>query len=247
MLLAIDQGNTSIKTGIEDEYGKLSDVRSFQSLQECLTYIKNLPIKYAIVSSVADAGQQTQLLNNVSSLFTVISLQPNTPSPLKNEYTWPEQLGSDRLADAVGAWSFFPYQHSLVIDCGTCINYEVVTNSGAYIGGGISPGLQMRLHSMHSGTGKLPMIKNVEFTGEFIGKSTQACMVNATTWGIIGEIEKMISNLESEYPQINVILTGGDALYFGKYLKNKIFAHPNLALTGLIEILKYNIEHSKNA
>ena len=247
MLLAIDQGNTNIKTGIEDEHGKLSDIRNFQTLNECLTFIKNLPVKHAIVSSVADAHQQIQLVNSISSLFTVISLQSNTPTPLNNEYSYPEQLGSDRLADAVGAWSLFPHQHSLVIDCGTCINYEVVTSSGSYIGGGISPGLQMRLNSMHSGTGKLPMIKNVEFNGEFIGKATQACMTSATIWGIIGEIEKMISNLESKYSPINVILTGGDEMYFGKYLKNKIFAHPNLAITGLIEILKYNIEHSKNA
>ncbi len=244
-LLAIDQGNSLVKFAIQSIQSQASEI-TYSRLDEITKLgeaLKIYPIRHAIVSSVAAESKQSalfQVLNDLNISF--ILLNAHTPVPIKNCYETPHTLGYDRLADAVGAWSLFPGEHSLVIDCGTCVNYELITSTGSYLGGGISPGLMMRLKALHHFTGKLPLTHPDDFTEKFPGTNTTQSILSATIGGMAGEMNWMIEKYKEQFTPLNIILTGGDASRFGKYLKNQIFAHPDLALYGLLEILSYNLE-----
>jgi type III pantothenate kinase len=110
------------------------------------------------------------------------------------------------------------------------------------MGGAIAPGLQMRLKAMHEFTGKLPLL---ELTGEPIeltGDSTKNCMMSGAVWGTVHEIDGMMETYKCAHPTISVVLSGGDSLYLGKYLKNSIFApHKEVVIIGLLEILKHQL------
>lgn len=244
-LLAIDQGNTNIKFAMHPDSRPLDSIRSFriQSIDQLRLELKPYAIKQAIVSSVAANDKQAELFHTLEELnISFILLNANTPIPIKNCYQTPHTLGYDRLADAVGAWSLFRGKNSLVIDCGTCINYELINSAGEYLGGGISPGLNMRLEALHHYTGKLPITHPNDFLEKYPGANTVQSILSATIGGIIGEMKWMIEKYQEQFSSLNIILTGGDAPRFAKYLKNKIFAHPDLALHGLLEILLYNLE-----
>ncbi|MCZ2443060.1 MAG: type III pantothenate kinase [Flavobacteriales bacterium] len=244
MFLVIDQGNTNIKGAIVASPDFcLGEVFSAATPALFLAKIAGLSVSSAMICSVAADDLYFALSEQLSLKgIQVRRFTTATTTPILNAYTHPETLGSDRLADAVGAWSLFPHQHSFVIDCGSCLNYELVASEGIYLGGGISPGLQIRLKAMHDYTGKLPLLNASDYTGLFPGKTTKDSMLSATIGGMIAEIEALIEKIEKKYTPLNIILAGGDASFFGKYLKNKNFAHPDLVLTGLAQTLKYHFE-----
>lgn len=170
--------------------------------------------------------------------FPFIKFTQQTPVPLENEYTSKETLGLDRLASSVGANSLFPNEDLLIVDFGTCIKYDFVTN-GAYQGGSIAPGMQMRFKALHNFTDQLPFIEPKE---ELIrtGKTTEESILSGVMFGISAEVKGIVNHYREHYQQLKVIFTGGDAHYFENVLKNNIFAAPNLVSRGLNEVLNYN-------
>lgn len=163
----------------------------------------------------------------------------DTPVPIINAYRTPETLGRDRLAAAVGSAWLYPNRAVLSIDLGTCITYDFITENKEYLGGSISPGMNMRFKAMHHFTGKLPLVEPAEETS-LPGTDTLQSMQSGVQKGIIFEIEGQIRHYRDKYPQTLVILTGGDARYFVNRLKYEIFANQNLVLIGLHQILKHN-------
>jgi type III pantothenate kinase len=143
------------------------------------------------------------------------------------------------LAAVVGAYRFFPNQNCLVIDAGTCITYDLLTAEKEYLGGNIAPGIGLRMRAMHEFTAKLPLIERGE-QDEIWGISTETALRNGGQYGAAYEMQGFIDACEAKFGRMQVVLTGGDADFFGKALKTKIFVHPNLVLWGLLEILNYN-------
>ena len=129
-----------------------------------------------------------------------------------------------------GAYQMFPVENCLIIDAGTCITYDILQANGTYIGGNISPGLKMRLRAMHQFTANLPLIEPGPMDS-WVGKSTETALRNGAQLGVLNEIEGYIAKSREEWGQINVILTGGDAAFFAKSLKSKIFVNHHLVLT----------------
>jgi type III pantothenate kinase len=239
-LLAIDRGNSRTKVGLRNENGELS-VTVFNNDEEVdiLQFIRTLNFDASIMSSVAASGIPD--LSKHLSRQKFVLLDSKTPLPIKNKYATPETLGADRIAGGIGAWHLAENKNVLLIDAGTCINYECIVDD-TYIGGAIAPGLMMRLRSMHEFTGKLPLLELPEETIEITSNSTKNCMLSGAVWGVIKEMEGMADHYKQTYPSISVVLSGGDASYLGKYLKNSIFApHKEVVLIGLLEILKYNL------
>lgn len=240
-LLAIDRGNSRTKVGLHHKNGDVEMAVFANTAEDELIYhIKSLQFDAAIMSSVA-----VENLNIVSEYLQLngkfICVDSSTPLPLISEYATPETLGVDRIAGAIGAWKLVGNKNVLLIDVGTCINYECVVNN-IYLGGAISPGLEMRLKAMHDYTGKLPLLKLPEIEIEIIGNSTSSCMLSGAIYGMVNEIEGIVNRYQTKYSGILVVLSGGDGLFLGKYLKNSIFAqHKEVVLLGLIEILKYNL------
>jgi len=163
------------------------------------------------------------------------------PIPLQIDYATTDTLGVDRLAAACGAWSLFPGRSSLVIDIGTCINYEFVESGGRYKGGAISPGIRMRFEAMHRHTAQLPMAEPLASVPT-IGDSTITCLQSGVMNGVFEEIKGIISRYQRDYPGIGVILCGGDAHFFENNLKPFIFVAPELVLIGLNSILLHNVD-----
>jgi type III pantothenate kinase len=142
----------------------------------------------------------------------------------------------------VGANLYFPNQDVLVIDAGTCIKYDFVNKANAYLGGSISPGLQMRFKALHTLTEKLPLVQPVLNVDYLIGSSTEEAILSGVLNGCIAEIDGIIQQYKSNYKNLKVVLSGGDSIYFDKTLKNSIFASPNIVLEGLNAILDYNVD-----
>jgi len=178
-----------------------------------------------------------KILTEKFDLF--IELDHRTLIPVENLYETKETLGNDRLAAAVGANELFPEQNLLIIDAGTAITYDIVNSKNQYLGGNISPGLEMRFRALNYFTGKLPL---VEAADDFplVGKNTTDAIRSGVENGIIYEIEHYIQTLNEVYEKLKIIITGGDAKFFDRKLKNSIFVHFNLTLIGLNRILEFN-------
>lgn len=238
--LVIDIGNSRAKLAIfqgselqEQWIWPQWNVEDFNALAT------NQNPSFIILSNVAGRkGDEIAACFQEAPFF--INLTAQTPLPIVNTYETPETLGKDRLAAVVGAWELYPKQHSLVVDAGTCITYDLLDAEGVYRGGNIAPGLQMRLRAMHEFTASLPLV-SIKDIDQWVGYSTESAMRNGALLGAILEIQAFSDWRRQQIGRLNVILTGGDAVYFAKNWKRKIFVHPNLVLIGLNKILDYNV------
>lgn len=237
MNLIVDYGNSRIKTGIFEQ-AKLSASHSFEDEEELKGWLKGRSFDHAIVSSVSQPS--AIILDFVPAVGKKLVMSHELPLPITNQYATPATLGVDRLAAACGAFELRPQQDCLVIDIGTCINYEFVDAGANYHGGSISPGVNMRFEAMHTFTARLPLVKPGKAVG-LIGNSTEACMQSGVMLGVMSEIDGIIERYRNRYPGLGVILCGGDAPFFENNLKQSIFVAPNLVLIGLNRILLYNV------
>jgi type III pantothenate kinase len=156
--------------------------------------------------------------------------------PLCNRYVTPATLGVDRLAAAVGAATLFPKRECLIIDCGTAITIDFLSAAGEFLGGNISPGLQMRFKALHTFTAALPMGRADRHT-PLIGVSTQEAVEAGVVQGAVNELEGYLA----QYTVYTPVFTGGDAFYFAKRIKKPIFVIVNLNFIGLAKIVEHNV------
>ncbi|NPA37700.1 MAG: type III pantothenate kinase [Chlorobi bacterium] len=240
MNLIIDQGNTQIKIGVFDKWQLVySDSYNILDKNTLLSLRHKYNISRCIFSSVIKENTN-RLLTALKDIFPgYISLSHNMPLPFVINYKTPETLGKDRIAVVAGAQSLHPGKDILIIDAGTAVTYELLTGNGIYQGGNISPGLQIRYKALHNFTSQLPLL-NIDEQNNIIGRSTNEAIHSGVQYGLLFEIKGYIRQLKKRYPEIVVLFTGGDADFFVKKLKKRIFVHPNLVLIGLNRILEYN-------
>jgi type III pantothenate kinase len=151
----------------------------------------------------------------------------------------PETIGADRLALVVAAVTLFPGKNNLVIGLGSAITYNYVNKYGEFIGGGISPGMEMRFKSLNVFTARLPLVK-ADWNFPLAGYDTRTNILSGVILGMAKEIDGMIEAYEERYDNFNVLLSGGDSAYFSRHLKKKIFADPYLIYKGLYAISEIN-------
>lgn len=236
--LAIDNGNSSSKIAIfENDKIIKREVWKKSSVDRFEDFIEEHNIEKVILSTVGKMDEKIEAFLQGQGYF--ISLSYQTPLPIKNAYKTPETLGDDRIAAVMGAYHLYPNQPCLVIDIGTCITYDFLTEKGAYLGGTISPGIRLRYKAMNSFTANLPLVKRQRLES-FIGYSTETCIRTGAQLGTVHEMDGFIRQYQEKFGDINIIITGGDTEYFVSQLKSKIFAIPNLVLIGLNKILNYN-------
>jgi type III pantothenate kinase len=241
--LAIDIGNSYVKyalyKGEELLNAQKSDLEPVYLIKQL--YEENPDIGAIIISSVRESLDADTI--PIPETIHHVILDHETPIPIKNNYKTGETLGRDRIALAVAAAHKFPDKNVAIVDLGTCMTIDVVNKQSEYLGGIISPGLQMRFEAMHKGTANLPLIKfENQKIPKTIGDSTQSCMESGAAHGMFMELIGTINDLKDEFDSLNVMLTGGDYKVFENELKIDIFADPNLVLRGLNQILLFNIE-----
>lgn len=159
--------------------------------------------------------------------------------PVTTPVAKPETIGADRLAMVVAAAELFPGKNNVAIGLGTAITYNFVNKEKEFLGGGISPGMEMRFRSLNEYTAKLPLIKK-NWNFPLIGYDTRTNILSGVLFGMAQEIDGMISLYQEKYNNLNVVLTGGDAHYFARHLKNRIFVDADLIFKGLYLISELN-------
>lgn len=237
--LCFDFGNTRLKVAVfhnaELQTVLVLENGSIDTIQDLLRQYKP---QQSILSSVINhdtaietiLAQQTKFhkLNHLSKL------------PITTPVGKPETIGADRLALCAAAVHLYPNQHNLVIGLGTCITYNFINKYHEFLGGSISPGMQMRFRAMHEQTAFLPIIEP-SYDFPLIGYDTKTNLLSGVLLGMAKEIDGIIDAYSEKYNNFNVLITGGDIPFFVTHLKNKIFVDPNLIFKGLYAINKYNL------
>jgi len=240
MNVAIDMGNTRIKVGLfeKNELKKIDffPAGSLGELNGLLTYNS---IEKAVISTVTIDTKPVVDLLKVKTGF-ILEYNSQTLLPIKNLYKTPHTLGGDRIPPVIAAWAQFPDSDVLVIDAGTCIKYNFLNKAGEYLGGAISPGLAMRFKALHTFTARLPLVEPDQEYDKLIGGDTHESILSGVQTAAVAEVEGIINRYKQQYPELKIMLTGGDQAFFEKRLKNAIFADPYLVLKGLNIILNYN-------
>jgi len=236
MDLVIDIGNTRIKyAGFIN--GQIQ-TKGYCTEPELENLLKTLSGKVNKIMLSAVRPVSNPLLfeiKNCSSNSLVLSSEMEMP--FKNLYESPKTVGVDRLALAAGALFKFPNEPVLVVDVGTCMTFDLIDAHAAYHGGAISPGLQMRLKALNAYTKMLPLV-DLEAPKDLIGRNTKESILSGVVNGMLKELDGIIDAYKLRYPEMKIILTGGDLAFFDKKLKNSIFADADTLLKGLYFILK---------
>lgn len=236
--LCFDFGNTRLKCAVFTK-GNLKEVIILSndaeaSIQQIIQEHK--PTK-AILSSVINHNPAIETILQEHTQFHKLS--HTSKLPFTTPVGKPETIGADRLALCAAAVHLHPNQHNLVIGLGTCITYNFINKFHEFLGGSISPGMNMRFTAMHQQTALLPI---VEATHEFplIGYDTKTNLLSGVLLGMAKEIDGIADAYKEKYSNFNVLITGGDMAFFVSHLKNKIFADPYLIFKGLYAINEYN-------
>ena len=240
MNLIIDIGNTATKLAVfqSDKMIIVQTVATTELVAEVEKLVEKFSkIKQGLLSSVKIIDNLD--LERLQNLLPITILEVSLQMPFKNCYDTPLTLGVDRLALMAAAVDQYPKSNVLVIDAGSCITYDFMDANQNYLGGAISPGLEMRYKSLEAFTSNLPLLQKT-VPNQPIGSSTEASIHSGILYGILYEIEGAIKAYQNKFPDLTVILTGGDADFLCKQFKISIFAHSNFLLEGLNFLLEFN-------
>jgi type III pantothenate kinase len=243
MILTIDVGNTRIKSAVFEGYtlvyGLVFPIESFQNnIENILNKFKNASI--LVVSSVGKLEKED--FQYFSKRVKVHFITRENFFPFQNEYRTPNTLGIDRMVLVAGAVLNFPKQNRLIIDTGTCVTFDFIDQNDVYHGGAISPGIRLRYEAMHNYTAKLPLL-TIEEPENLVGNSTNQALHSGVINGLTFEIDGYIDALKGQKQNFIIILTGGDANFLAKRLKNTIFANSNFLLESLNHLYQYQIKN----
>lgn len=239
----IDIGNTFCKIAVFENDNLIDILKINNPEREAITsfFAPYTEVKHGIYSDVRGDFDPTHW--DFNSKITWHRLHSKLKMPFENHYQTPQTLGSDRLALAAAASKLFPSHPTLVISAGTCITLDFVNEKQQYLGGSISPGIQMRLDAMHQFTGKLPQLTTTELKDKpkWLGFTTENSLYAGAIQGAAGELDSFIRHYQSLWPDLKIILTGGDYLILDELILSSIFARPNLVLIGMNYILDLNV------
>ncbi len=150
------------------------------------------------------------------------------------DYEPPQNLGADRIANAVAAHHLYPEQDIIVVDIGTAVNLDCVTKKGHFLGGAIAPGPRLMMNALSLYTDKLPSVDLTNFSGTALGKDTGSCIRSGVLLGLAGLIEGLVKRLKHELSRHSlVILTGGGAQLLMEHIGGYDAYDPDLTLKGL--------------
>ena len=254
MLLAIDAGNTNIVFALFDQ-GKIkaSWRRATSSPNTADEYaaflmalmsdmdIKPSAIKAAIIASVVPEANfhLKKLCQDYFTCEPLVIGDPAVDAGIKIMLDRPEEIGADRIVNAVGgAEAFKP--PLLIVDFGTATTFDVVDGDGNYQGGAIAPGINLSLQDLHMAAAKLPRV-GIAPSKRVIGKNTNEAIQSGVYWGYAGLIEGLITRIKKEFGKpMTVIATGGLAKLFSNAITGIDHFDPDLTLRGLYKIYERN-------
>ncbi|MEL7377161.1 MAG: type III pantothenate kinase [Bacteroidota bacterium] len=252
MILTLDIGNSRIKSAVFGQSGdlNLTDAWSVDDWSGIAKYATNQNIRFIIFSTVANEPPKAWLTELQKSGIRCEALTHKSPLPFHSQYRTMNTLGRDRIAALAGAIELLPGVDCLIADMGTCLTLDVLLQTETaraslgrsstgkfplFIGGNISPGLRMRLGAMHEGTQRLPLV-SIQPLDQMLGLDTESALQHGGLGGMIYEIEGLFSRLCAKFPDLRLLITGGDAKIVQEHLKSTSLFQPHLVHYGLYQI-----------
>lgn len=248
MLLAIDIGNTSITLGVCNGKRIVYTVQVDANLniislrKKVIGEFKNIKRNFSVIDGVIICSVVPKLLKEVKDFTIKIFCQralivgKDVFVPIKNCYLDPKQVGQDRLVCAYAAMQLYG-KPAIIIDLGTAITLDVVSNKNNYEGGIIIPGIRLSAESLYKKTALLPRI-DIHKPCALIGKDTEGSILSGIFYGYGAMISGLILKVERLIKgKPKVIVTGGYASIMKRYINRKVdIIDPFLALRGLLLI-----------
>jgi type III pantothenate kinase len=254
MLLAIDAGNTNIVFALFDgdkiKHAWRRATNAQHTADEYAAFLRTLmneakiaphAIKAAIMASVVPEASfhLTKLCRDHFNCEPVMIGDPDLDIGIKILLDRPEEIGADRVVNAVGGVAAFK-PPLLIVDFGTATTFDVVDAAGNYQGGAIAPGINLSLQALHMAAAKLPRI-GIAPTKRVIGKNTNEAIQSGVYWGYAGLIEGLIRRIKKEFGKpMTVVATGGLARMFSNAVEGIDHFDPDLTLRGLHKIYERN-------
>jgi type III pantothenate kinase len=248
-VIAVDIGNTQAKLAFfqgqelcDHQIMEADELANLNFWKGYLVEHQADSLIYADVSSQTDDFPWTAL---TQMGLNVIKAKIDLASPITVQYQTPQTLGIDRYAAVVGAYAFYTISPPfLVIDLGTAVTYDYVDANLNFLGGAISPGLNMRAKALHEYTGKLPLVSPNYAWNQFLGQNTQESMLAGIQSGLLAEVLGMIQWYSERSPEkLAVFLTGGTAQSLKDALPIPHCYRPHLVLEGLVSLVHYATPH----
>ena len=257
MTLAVDIGNTNIVIGgfVQNEFQfieRISTNRQATTLEFSVS-IRTILQLHAVDASAIDGAILSSV---VPSLTTVLShavqktvqvtpliVSPGIKTGLSICVEHPEQVGSDRVVDAVAAAAAYPLP-VLVIDMGTATACSVIDAQHRFLGGIIMAGMQTSLDALVTRTSQLPKI-SFDPPKQMIGTNTIDCIKSGLLYGTASCLDGIITRTEEALgTPVTTVITGGLAHLVLPYCKQTLHYDPDLLLNGLILLYQANRKQS---
>lgn len=256
MLLCLDVGNTHMLCGV---FAKEKLILRFRYATPLLgtadqfgiflinilkhNKLEPLQIKGIAISSVVPNYDYT-LRHSIFQYFKgadYFVLQPGVKTGLNIRCKNPNEVGADRIANAIGAIATFPEQGLIVVDMGTATTLCAITKDRNYLGGAILPGLRLCMEALKNNTAKL-MAVDIEIPSSYLGRTTRESIQSGLYYGHFGALKEIILGFKNEVfhgEMVKVIGTGGFAqLYEETGLFDTIIS--DLVLQGLRKAYEYS-------
>lgn len=255
MILCFDIGNTDIFGGIYSGDKRVAEFRRSSRMRPSADEFGVFLLQFlqahnlaaaeikdaALASVVPDCGTEVAMACRRYLNVDPLVLQAGVRTGLKIRTTNPNEVGADRIANAIAAVDFFPDDHRIVIDLGTATTFCAINNRKEYLGGVIAAGMGLSMRALAENTAKLTYVEVVE-PAHCLGKTTIESIQSGLFYGHLGMMKTVIERLTAEAfagERPKVIGTGGNARFF---VSNQIFDAyvPDLVLNGLRRALQLN-------
>lgn len=256
MLLAVDTGNTNTVFAVFDDEGVIrgewrAATNVNRTADEMGVYLDQVlridgldrgMITAGIVASVVPAT-----VFNLRTMFrkyfgcqALVVGAPDVRTGVAVLLDRPEEVGADRIVNAVGAFEQYGGP-CIIVDFGTATTLDVIDARGNYLGGVICPGVNLSIAALHQAAAQLPRVA-IGRPDRVIGKTTVQAMRSGIYWGYLGMIEALIERIRRELmADIPVVATGGLAPLFGECSAMLSMNDPDLTLKGLYAVYRRNV------
>ena len=234
--MTLTSHNFKIKKSISFETKKLHQKKFLEKILKRLPISQlNRKILFSSVVPTIYINLKKFLKKKGFKVFEIKELKIKTILKIKiNNFN---QVGSDRLANAIGSYDIYK-KNCLVIDFGTATTFDVVKKPWIYDGGVIAPGINLSILNLSNSTEMLPFLK-LNSKARVYGKNTTQAMNSGFIWGYQGLINNIIGKIiSSNKLKYKIILTGGYASLFKKYIKKKTIIDQNVTIKGVIKVYK---------
>lgn len=254
MLLAIDVGNTNTVFALHDGNDWIAQWRSAtdstKTADDYAVWLSQLcrmegiafgGINFCIISTVVPQAKfnfrnfARRYLNSEPHFIG----EPETKLDVPIRISRPEQVGADRLVNAIGAH----VKHKgplIVVDSGTATTFDVIGADGGFEGGVISPGINLSMRALHDAAASLPRIA-IQRPPQVIGQDTVSAMQSGIFLAYLDLIDGLIRRIKAEYGQpMTVIGTGGVASLFETESQEIDVFDPDVTIRGLLEVYRRN-------